>query len=416
VKNSYIQNILFFLIFLTSIFLVNNEIISHIVWKFPQPFGDYLQQLTWLKCNYDGYDLYNKNSIECTGQVAFNYGKIFLITPYNEKLDSFYRYVLPYILIFIFTYQVMKIIKPLNKATYFLFVLSVINPSTILLMERMNFDIVIFIAIVFIVYNRYFFINYFVLFYLSLIKFFPAILFVNIFLENKIRGIKTIITIIFIIIFLFLVYVMLNLEQYSYLFNNLSVAKAGYHYLFSLNTLPKVLKYLGINYILSILTIYSFFIYGLIKIFKKVNYDYLKYNLDIYSSDTRLFILGGYLSFFCFIIFSNWFYREVFLILTFPLISSICHDYKDKFSRFLLNFIIFRYIFLFVYGYLNINDGINHINDQRIFSYEFISIISIKGMIDFTLMMIIGSLLVFFTNLLLKDLKHKYKDLFNPLK
>ena len=73
---------------------INNEIISHIVCKFPQPFGDYLQQLTWLKCNYDGYDLYNKNSIECTGQVAFNYGKIFLITPYNEKLDSFYRYVL----------------------------------------------------------------------------------------------------------------------------------------------------------------------------------------------------------------------------------------------------------------------------------------------------------------------------------
>ena len=75
-----------------------------------------------------------------------------------------------------------------------------------------------------------------------------------------------------------------------------------------------------------------------------------------------------------------------------------------------------RYFFLFIYGYLNINDNINYINNLRVFSTEFISIISIKGIIDFILMMIIASMLLFFTNLLLKDLKYKYKKLSNPIK
>ena len=414
-KNSFIQNIFFISVFTLSIILINNELIEQIIWKFPKPFGDYLQQLTWLKCNHEGYDLYNNKSVGCTGHVAFNYGKIFLITPYNEKLHLFYEHALPYILIFIFIYQVMKIIKPHNKTTYFLFVLSIINPSTLLLMERGNFDIIIFITIIFIVYNRYSFINYIVLFYLSLIKFYPAILFINVFLESKLRNIKKILAIIFLIFLSFTIYLMFNLEEYSYLFNNLSQTKAGYHYLFSLNTLSKIFKYLGMNYILSILIFYSIFIFGLIKLFRKINYNYSNYDLDIYSINSRFFILGGFLSFFCFIIFSNWFYREVFLILTFPLISSMYYKYKDNFFRLLLYFIILRYVFLFIYGYFKIHDGIKHINDERILSLEFISIISIKGFIDFILMMVIGSILVLYTNTLIKDLKLKYKNFFKQI-
>jgi len=303
----------------------------------------------------------------------------------------------------------MRIIKPYNKATYLMFVLSVINPSTLLLMERMNLDILIFIAIVFIVYNKYFLINYFILFYLSLGKFYLVVLFINTFLENKTRSIKKIIILISIVIFSLVLYVALNLDQYIYSLKHLSASKSGYHYLFSLNALPKIFKYMGVNYILSILIIYSSFIYGIIKIFKRINFNYSKYNLDVYSYESKLFLLGGYISFFCFIIFSNWFYREVFLILTFPLISNIHYNFKDKFSSLLFNFLIMKYLFLFIYGYLNINDNINYINNLRVFSTEFISIISIKGIIDFTLMMIIASMLLFFTNLLLKDLKYKCK-------
>ena len=346
-KNTYIQNISFLLVFFTSVFLINNEIISQIIWTLPNLFVDYLFLITSLKCNSEGFDIFNSSSFKCMGAV-FNHGKILLITPYIEKLDSFYRNVLPYILIFIFIYQIMRIIKPYNKATYLMFVLSVINPSTLLLMERMNLDILIFIAIVFIVYNKYFLINYFILFYLSLGKFYPVVLFINTFLENKTRSIKKIIILISIVIFSLALYVALNLDQYIYSLKHLSASKSGYHYLFSLNALPKIFKYMGVNYILSILIIYSSFIYGIIKIFKKINFNYSKYNLDVYSYESKLFLLGGYISFFCFIIFSNWFYREVFLILTFPLISNIHHNFKDKFSSLLFNFLIMRYFF-FIY-------------------------------------------------------------------
>ena len=272
-KNTYIQNISFLLVFFTSVFLINNEIISQIIWTLPNLFVDYLFLITSLKCKSEGFDIFNSSSFKCMGAV-FNHGKILLITPYIEKLDSFYRNVLPYILIFIFIYQIMRIIKPYNKATYLMFVLSVINPSTLLLMERMNLDILIFISIVFIVYNKYFLINYFILFYLSLGKFYPVVLFINTFLENKTRSIKKIIILISIVIFSLVLYVALNLDQYIYSLKHLSASKSGYHYLFSLNALPKIFKYMGVNYILSILIIYSSFIYGIIKIFKKINFNY----------------------------------------------------------------------------------------------------------------------------------------------
>ena len=53
-----------------------------------------------------------------------------------------------------------------------------------------------------------------------------------------------------------LIYLIINLQTYIDFFNGLSANKAGYHFLFSLNAMPKILKYsFGFNYILSIIVI-----------------------------------------------------------------------------------------------------------------------------------------------------------------
>ena len=411
-KNTYFQNFFFISIFLIAIFLINNDIISLIVWKFPEPFVDYLHQITWLKCKYLGFDLFSEKSLECPEITRFNYGKIFLIIPYNDLLDIFYRSYLPYVIIFLFIFSVKKILNPNNKITYFLFFISIINPSTILLLERVNIDLIIFLILIFIVYNRSFLINWILIFFISLVKIYPIFLAVNIFFENKERSLKKT----YIIISLFLVlsasYIIFNFGEYEYMLKNLSSAKAGYHYLFSLNTLPKILKYLtGINYIFLLTFFYITFIFFLIKIYNIIKIKFNDYNFDLYQAEIKLFLIAGYLLFFCFFVFSNWFYREVFLIATFPLIVNVYFKFNDKFSKIILHFIIFRYLFLFIYAYFNINDHIKHINGIRVFSWEFILSISLKGFFDYMLMLLIGSILIYYTKSFLKELKIKYKKI-----
>lgn len=399
------QNIYFLFLFFLSIFLINNQIISHIIWKFPEPFVDYLHQVTWLRCNFEGYNLFSDNSLNCNGLTRFNYGKIFLVLPYNYNLDFFYTQILPFILIFLFIYSVKKIIDPKDFLTYSLFSISILNPSTFLLLERANMDLIIFIILVFIVFNRIYFINWILLFFFSLVKFYPSILFINIFLENFDRKIKSYIYIIITISIFTFVYLFFNSNEYTYSIQNLSSAKAGYHYLYSLNSLPKILKYLtNFNYGIMILVLYSFFIFLSIKFNKKFDNNII---VNLKSEDTKLFVLSGCLLFVCFFFFSNWFYREVFLIATYPFIINHYLNHKDKFSKNLIKLIFARYFFLYLYSYINIYDGISHVDGIRIFSSIFISTISIKAFIDLILMFFLGIILMTLIKKILKDLRNK---------
>ena len=136
-----------------------------------------------------------------------------------------------------------------------------------------------------------------------------------------------------------------------------------------------------------LLTIYF---YNLIK---KRKIDKL---VNIYSYEIKFFLLGGYILLICFLIFSNYIYREVFLITLFPLLFTLQGTKKTKFLTLFIYFIIFRYIFLFVYGYINANEIYHtaYINGVRHFSKEFLFVITLKGTIDIFLMSFIGSMLV----------------------
>ena len=137
----------------------------------------------------------------------------------------------------------------------------------------------------------------------------------------------------------------------------------------------------GFNYILLIIVIYlSFFL--LIKILYKkfflLNFDQIKY----YNYEYKIFILGSLISLISFILFSNYFHREVFLILTIPFIISLYNFTKSKFLKYFIIFMIFKYFYLFFYSYININDGLI-LNGKRVFSDYFIITIFIKSFLDF---------------------------------
>ena len=76
------------------------------------------------------------------------------------------------------------IINPKTKFEYIVVLLCIFNPSSILLIERMNLDIFIFLISIFITFNRFYFFNWFIIYFATFIKIYPAILGINIFIEN----------------------------------------------------------------------------------------------------------------------------------------------------------------------------------------------------------------------------------------
>ena len=212
------------------------------------------------------------------------------------------------------------------------------------------------------------------------------------------------ITILFVaLIILSLSYLYINFPEYIYLLNNLSGAKAGYHYLFSLNSIAKILKYkFEFNYIFLLFFTYSIFFYLSIRSYKKLTLNLNKIfhqNISIYDIEFKLFIISAYLSVICFICFSNFFHREIFLIGTLPLIFKLDNLIKTFPLRFIIILYLVKLFYSYIYGYYNVNDGIIYDNDQRIFSNLFLMIITIKSLIDYMLMIIISALTFYCTKI-----------------
>ena len=403
------------LIFLLVALLLHSKILFNFVWVGSDLFGDFKMPLNWLECHSLGFNLITIENIDCgTGKLIsqFNYGYIFLSTPYNDTLSIFYNEYLPWILVISFIYLTLKIINPKNKLEIVLVYLALLNPSTLLFIERMQLDCLFYIAIIFTIYNRFYFVNWFLGFYFTLIKFYPIVFFITIFVENKNRSLKKILMIIVSLIIIFCIYLYINREFYLFMLNNMLPGKAGYHFLYSLNAIPKIFKYVfHIKYQVLLLIFYSCFIFASIKIYKKINLEntfwqkkgnhYL--NKVMYTNDSKIFLIGGYFSIFLFVLVSSYAYKEIFLILLIPLILNIKDNYSDKIFTILFYIFIFRYCYLFLYAYININDGITFIDGQRIFSTKFLIVIFFKAMLDFALMSIVSAILYLKTKIYILD-------------
>ncbi len=408
--NKIFISIIFFLL---TIFIINNELVSKIIWWFPDLFGDYKLPIKWLECTNLGFNYYeNKDEFIGCSKRGFLYGKIFLEIPYTQKLNLFYNNILPYILIYLSIYLIIKIFNIQNLTSLAILTLVVFNPSTFFIFSSLNIDVLIFILLIFTSLNRLYFINWFLYFFLTFVKIYPVILFLNIFFENHKRSIGRIFTIFFIMFLISLSYLYFNFSEYVYMLNNLSGAKAGYHYLFSLNSFAKIGKYLfSLNYIFLLFVTYSIFFYLVARTFKKISFNFNEIsdqNIFFNSSEFKLFIISSYLSITCYIFFSNFFHREIFLIGTFPLILKLDEIFKKFPVRLIINLYLIKLIYSYFYSYFNVNDGIQHIDGERVFSSLFIIIITIKSIIDYMLMILISALSLYYTNRYFNDFKKKF--------
>ena len=386
----YFGYIITLLSILLVFFLFKSGLIHNVIGGTTEYFVDWKISIKWIECAYLG-----KNIHQVCDQV--NYGRVFLLIPFNLNIKYFYLDYLPYISMAIFIIIVSVIIKPINVSRIILLNVIVFCPTTLLLFERFNFDIFIFFIIVFISINRIYFLNWLLFIFAFLSKIYPLVLGIIIFIENKHRKLfSTILILIFIGIFLS-VYLLFNYNEYLNL-NTYGIAKTGLHALFSLNTIPKIIKYsLNFNYIISIIMIALLFIIN-----TKIIINYLKgikivekSVQNLFSFNVKLFVLSGNVLLLCYLIYSNYYMREVFLILTLPLLFELTNNSKNNLLKYFLIFIFIRFLFIYFYNYINFTDSFYHVNGVRYFSNTFLITTTIKGILDFIIMSVIGAFLYF---------------------
>ena len=407
----YIALNIFLSLVLTSIifFLINSGLIRNIVGG-PQttPFVDLTHNyIHWLGC----YRL--EFSSEICKFWPNDYGMIFLKTPYNQTLKIFYINYLPYITILLFVFTTTFLLNPKKKLEYLIIILAILNPNTLVLIDRMNFDIFIFLMLVIVAINRVYIFNWFLFLYCFLVKLYPIVAGSFIFIENKKRSFNFLVALIFSFVVISAYFMFIDVEKYSSISESyFPVSKmysmgAGYWHIFGLNTIPKVLRYFEFNYIFALLLVYTIFFFITYKLYTSFEINNLIKNQDLFTFRWRLFLLGGNILFFCYLVYSNYSQREVFLILLIPQFLFL-NVKENKLSSLILLFLIFRYLFLFIYGPSNI-DSTYHIEGRRYFNHLFLFTTSVKGLLDFVLMAFIGSILIKINFSILKKFLLRFK-------
>ena len=302
-------------------------------------FADWAAMIKLSICNKLGFDVFNKN--ECTREILDN-GNIILLIPFFKPFTKFYFYILPLIIDFIFIFYLVRSINPKKILDYLLLLLILISPPVLLVLERGNLDILIFLGILLIVYFNKSFINFITILILSLIKYYPLTLIINFFIGKEYNFKKNIFALfIFILCFTFAAYFLG--ENFELLIRKLKVFSITWGNQFSVKALSIIAKnHLKNESIYIIISSYLFFFIlttiHLIK-FKKINF---LNHLKLENHDERLFIIGANLTITLFIFLANIHYKEIFLILLLPLLIRLKNSDIN----------IFKYFFYFTIGRL----------------------------------------------------------------
>jgi len=339
-----------------------------------------------------------KFSVGCIGgEGPFPYGPIMFYVPFSGEIYSLVYYkILPPVLVVAFIICIFKLIKPKDLKNYLFFLLIIFTPTTMLAIERMNIDLLILLIAVFICYSHYSWLNFLLVSFCFLTKYYPATFFVNFFVENKYRSKTKKILLCTLCLLLSFTFILFRYDIISKAAEVLGESQAGFHLLFSVKGISKFFKYIfNFNYIFLLFITYLSFIFLKKKFYTMLKKKNVFKKLDIYNFEDKLFIIGINTLIITYLIFSNYYYREIFLILGLPLLLKL-KPLNNSIINFMIRFIIARYIFLFLYNFIVLGDTFFYIDGVRTFYNSFISIFAIKSILDFIVMSFLSSFLFFY--------------------
>ena len=254
-----------------------------------------------------------------------DYGNIFLLFPYFESLEKFYFFYFPILTGIVFIFSIVNLLQPKNIFSYFLLILILFSPPTLLIIERANFDMLIFLMIVLIAFSNSLFLNFIIIIFVSLLKYYPLTLMVNFFIEKKARSIKKILLILslFIIVVLSLFY--LTGESWELIQHKTQSWDPAWGNQFSVKAFTMISeKWKNYEHPMILLISYIFFIFFTIIFFLAFKKTRFIDKVNIYSFEEKLFILGANLVVTVYLISDkgNIHYREVFINSSFPFLDE----------------------------------------------------------------------------------------------
>ncbi|MGL3827621.1 hypothetical protein [Candidatus Pelagibacter communis] len=291
------------------------------------PFSDLDAIVRSLRSKNEGLDPYFNNPYD-TKQVLYVYTWLWLDIFEIFELDNKFNFKLfNFILIYLYVFIYFKLNQTINSKIYSIFLfLSFFSTSSLLLLERLNIDITIFILVFFLSISKNLYLKLSLFFLSIFLKLYP-IFTVFVFLKNKKLFYKIIITSILCLIMIKdqIYLIMKNSIEYALLIvhgvpsiiKGLSYYAIKFKFIITENNY-EYFKYLSI--FLAILLLVSIFIYNFKFGKKKIHSDL--------TFEERLFLCGGGIYIGRMLFFSNWDYGLVFLIFTIPYLLNEAKKYK----------------------------------------------------------------------------------------
>ena len=363
-------------------------------------FGDWSVIIAAIKCKLLNYNIFINNPCDVYHRPHV-YGSILLFIPYIEEYSIFYFLYFPIFINLIFITVIILHFNFTSLKEYFLCLIFILNPSTLLAMERLNLDIFIFLSMILLCYFRKNILNLLFISFLTLAKFYPASLLPLFFIKNKNNKYFT--NFLFIIIFLFLVTFFLYLDKNNLaeIIKNKQLFSADYRWsfnFFALSKIPILLNIFSENLLVLFSSFFSIvFVFLGVSICKNIFHKNSYILTRGWGYNETLFLISAGVVVSTYFVFNNWAYREIFIFGLIPLFLELGRD--NLFFKNLISFIIFRLIYSTISSYLSAFHG----ND---FLLIFDRIIDI-----FFVSFILGALLYLYLKLLISSFGFKKTSL-----
>ena len=301
-------------------------------------------------CEEKGYDVYFNNPCDQWGRPHV-YGDILLNIPYIKKFPSFYFLYLPLMLNAIFLYSIINLFTFKNKTEYLCLFFIVLSAPVILAIERSNMDIVIFLLVILISKNKNILLNHLVLIFATLIKFYPICMIIIFLFKKEIKKVAINIVIFLLIIIMSFFF---QLESLIKIFDNKSLITAFGIYDFSFkggidflinfkitiyNKNYDFIKYLYVTLIL-IIPVLTTILLSFKSVFNNNSVSKLFFENNF---ENRMYILSSTIILFCYFVFSNFFYREIFFLGLIPWLLKYRHVIENKFINSYFYVLVFKF-------------------------------------------------------------------------
>ncbi len=317
-------------------------------------FGDTQTLLMAAECYKSGFDVFYGECISDYGiRTGHDYGRSLLYLPtIDDDFKTIFLLTYGCTLIGFLVFVVFKLIKPKSIYENFICLILIFNPTTLLLFERLNLDLLIFLSLVLIVFLKgKYVLKFLIKFLLFSFKYYPLIFIINFFTENdlKLRN-KIIYT--FLLILISFTFIFFSLDDLKYVVSDFEKVGRNIKYSYSINSFSRTINHFNLldkNLIKPILILLLFIFSTILYIFfnQKIKSP-LEKEKHFYYPRAKLFLICTNLLIILYLFFNNNYFREIFFIGVIPYLLIISNE-KCLFSKFCLYLILFKYFFMLVF-------------------------------------------------------------------